>query len=79
MTAPDLSRWRVVETRYSEMGHVTRVIHHTHISGLPMGVGAARQLATQETGRYVGARLRRSFRAEPVQPAWSDPNTEVTR
>lgn len=77
MSAPTSAAWRVTETRYSQMGHVTRVIHHTHISGRPMDDIAARQLATQETGRYAAARLRRTFHAEPVPPAWSDPNAEV--
>lgn len=63
-----MSAWRVVETHYDQLDRVTRSIPHTRIGSTPMSESDARAYATQETGRYAGARLRRTFRAEPVTP-----------
>lgn len=72
MTEPQ-PRWRVVETHFDQLSRITRTIHHTHIGGHPMTEANANAYATQERARYAGARLRRSFHAEPVTATRDNP------
>lgn len=61
-----LPPWKVTETRYDEMGRITRVIHHTRIGTALMSESDARGFAAMETARYANARLRRTFHPEPL-------------